>query len=121
VLYRRNISCLPLIVYLHQNGIPYEANKGIVEILRSKNIKGVWKVFLFLDSPNSFSAFSSCRTYLNLYLKKEELEDLKESHTRNSKSPILELLLRKYEESNNPEKATDVKDLLKSIARIREM
>ena len=121
VLYRRNISCLPLIVYLHQNGIPYEANKGVVEILRSKNIKGIWKVFLFLVSPNSFSAFSSCRTYLNLYLKKEELEDLKESHTRNSKSPILELLLRKYEESNNPEKATDVKDLLKSIARIREM
>ena len=121
VLYRRNISCLPLIVYLHQNGIPYEANKGIVEILRSKNIKGIWKVFLFLVSPNSFSAFSSCHTYLNLYLKKEELEDLKETHTKNSKIPILELLLRRYEESDNPEKATDVKGLLKSISRIREM
>ena len=121
VLYRRNISCLPLIVYLHRNGIPYEANKGIAEILRSKNIKGIWRVFLFLVSPNSFSAFSSCHTYLNLYLKKEELEDLKETHTRNSKIPVLELLLRKYEESDNPEKATDVKDLIKSISRIREM
>ena len=121
VLYRRNISCFPLIVYLHRNKIPYEANKGVAEILRSKIIKSIWKIFLFLVSPNSFSAFSSCRIYLYPSLKKEELEDLKETHSRNSKVPILELLLWKYEENDNPEKAADVRSLMTSLSRIREM
>ena len=121
VLYRRNVSVFPLIVYFHKNGIPYEANKGTAEILRSKDIKKIWKIFRFLAAPNSYAAFSSCRTALNLFLNDKELENLKKEHAKNSRTPVLEVLRRKYEENDNPEKAADIRELIKTLSEIREM
>lgn len=125
VLYRRNISGLPLIVKLHQEQIDYESNKGINEILRSKNIKVIWRIMRFAMEPSEIKTFYSCNDYLSIHLNKDEKAILEKAHKNASEKNVLDLIAAEYQKNNsdgqNDYLVENVSKIRKILGRVKEM
>ena len=72
VLFRRNISSLPLIVHMYKNHIPYEANKGLMDLLKTRDIDFIWKLLCFVIDQNNLKKFYNIWMDLELQSKRVE-------------------------------------------------
>lgn len=98
VLYQLNVSALPLIVHMHRGNIPFEASKGLAELLRGKLAGNILKIMRFAVSPCSMEKFMDARKSLGLFWISEERQaHLKAEHDRYRKTPILKLVLQYLE------------------------
>ena len=88
VLFRRNISSLPIIAYMFHNNISYESSKGLAEILQTKDIQIIWKFLCFACDMKNVIKFKSIWKYLKLY--SDDIEDyLKSKFEQNLSDDVL--------------------------------
>ena len=94
VLYQLNASALPLIVHMHHAGIPFEASKGLTELLNGKIVGGLIKILRFVNQPDSLSLFKEAQKAMGLFHRwtDDESDALREAHARQPRTPILQLL-----------------------------
>ncbi len=95
VLYELNVSALPLIVSMHLAGIPFEASKGLKELLNGKLIGSLIRTLRFVDAPTDPKRFFDCCKDLGLWHKcsDEQQKALEEAHRREPETPVLKLIL----------------------------
>ena len=98
VLYQLNVSALPLIVHMHREHIPFEASKGLADLLRGKLAGNLLKIMRFAVSPCNMDQFMDARKSLGLHwINEDRLDRLKTEHDRYRKTPILKLALQYLE------------------------
>ena len=98
VLYQLNVSALPLIVHMHREHIPFEASKGLADLLRGKLAGNILRIMRFAVNPCSMEKFTDARKSLGLFwINEERLDHLKTEHERYRKTPILKLVLQYLE------------------------
>lgn len=73
VLFRRNISSLPLIIHMYKNHIPYEANKGLKDLLKTRDIDFIWKLLCFVIDQNNLKKFYN--VWMDLELQSKRVEE----------------------------------------------
>ena len=120
ILYQLNISALPLIVHMHRSGSPFEASKGLSELLHRRTVGNLMQIIRFSQHPCSMERFAECRKTLGLYWMTEDLmKQLKDIHIRNKQKPLLQIILESFEEEN--ERSRKVTELQRIMQDIREM
>lgn len=73
ILFRRNISSLPLIVYMAQNGIRYETNKKLADIMKTRDVQNIWKFLCFICDLNNLEKFREIWGFKNIKLWSERI------------------------------------------------
>ena len=102
ILYQLNISALPLIVHMHKAGIPFEASKGLAELLHKRTVGNIFHILRLSQEPCCLERFQECRKALGLYWFTDELmEQLKNVHQRYKQKPLLQIIYESFEEKNS--------------------
>ncbi len=113
ILYQLNISALPLIVRMHKSGIPFEASKGLSELIHKKATGNILRLLQLSQQPCSLEKFLECRKTLGLYwLTDEPINQLKRVHAQYKQKPLLKILFDSFEEET---------ERSQSVARIHEV
>ena len=101
VLYQLNASALPLIVHMHRADIPFEASKGIAELLGEKLAGSILRILRFVDNPSDLKLFNACKKDLGLFYQNKDLEErIEKEHKANKDKPILSLILDSMDEDD---------------------
>jgi len=92
ILFQLNISALPLIMRLHEAGIPYRASKPLSQLLEDGITGRCVHLIRYAYDPCSFRLFKSCNFDLDTNLGEPALKQLEELHKSRRKAPVHTLL-----------------------------
>lgn len=76
VLYRNNISGIPIANFLEREGIPYYAKDGRQTFYRNQIVKDILDIVRFSKDRTDFEAFQRVYYKMNAYIKKTFVEEV---------------------------------------------
>lgn len=103
VIYRQNISALPVAMWLKKEGIPFSLSKDFSELLQGRIISDAIAVLGFVTHPESLKLFKACRRKIFSLPDVENeqwkiwLKQLERQHKKSPQTSIFEFLEKRMD------------------------